>query len=114
MSRKIRYSIPILLLLITWGEMLHGQSTNFNATVVSGCSPLQVQFISSAPSGSTFNWNLGNGGTSTLANPQTYYTTPGSYTITLITSGPGGNDTVIKTSFITVYDTPVVSFIASN
>lgn len=42
----------------------------------------------------TYLWDFGDGSTSTLTNPQHTYTTPGTYVVTVIVSGPCGNDTL--------------------
>lgn len=49
-------------------------------------------------SGSTnWSWSFGDGNSSTNQNPTYTYSTPGSYLVTLIVSGPCGNDTITKT-----------------
>ncbi|MBC7865168.1 MAG: gliding motility-associated C-terminal domain-containing protein, partial [Bacteroidia bacterium] len=77
------------------------QGTNpiagFTATPTSGTSPLNVSFTNTSTSGfSGYDWNLGNGTTSTQTNPTDIYTTPGTYTVILIgvNANPACNDTV--------------------
>lgn len=87
-------------------------TADFSASTVSGCSPLIVNFQNlSTGSGLSYQWNLGNGNTSVSMNPSASYITPGTYTITLTATGPGGSDTEVKTAFITVFTpaTPNVS-----
>jgi len=85
---------------------------NFTASPTSGCSPLVVSFTNtSTGSNLSYSWNFGNSITSTLANPSTTYTSPGSYTVTLVTTGTGGSST--KTATITVNPSPTVSFSAT-
>jgi PKD repeat protein len=81
---------------------------DFTATPRSGVVPLTVQFTSTA-SGTvtTYAWDFGDGGSSTVQNPTHTYTTPGTYTVTLTVSGPGGSDTETKTAFIIVTQSPV-------
>jgi gliding motility-associated-like protein len=51
----------------------------------------------------TYNWNFGDGGTSTLANPSHTYTATGIYTVKLITtSADGCKDTLVKTNAVNV------------
>jgi gliding motility-associated-like protein len=52
----------------------------------SGCAPYTVNFQNTTDSTAitTYYWDLGNGITSTLSNPNTVYTTKGIYTATLI------------------------------
>ena len=89
---------------------------NFNFTLLpdSGCAPLLVSmpFITGAQ---TFNWNFGDGTSSTLPNPVHQFTNntndPISYTVTLIATSPFGcSDTT--SSFIVVNPSPVAQFAA--
>jgi gliding motility-associated-like protein len=57
----------------------------------------------------TWNWDLGNGETSTLQNPTTLYPLPGNYTVTLtVTNSDGCVDEV--TTIITVGEIPTADF----
>ena len=48
-----------------------------------------------------YNWNFGDGGTSTLPNPSHTYIAFGSYTVTLITTNAlGCSDTLVKPAYI--------------
>ena len=52
---------------------------------------------------SSWSWDFGDGsGTSTLQNPSYAYPAAGTYTVTLIATNAYGNDTEIKTNYITV------------
>ena len=67
----------------------------------------------SSGAGYTYSWNFGGGGatpaTSTTNNQAgVVYTTPGTYTITHIVTGPGGC-TSTTTSTVTIYAMPVVT-----
>lgn len=70
----------------------------------------------------TYQWNLGNGTTSTLSNPGPIYYSPGTYTVTMIVIGNIANgiacsDTVTKTINVnangTICIAPSTSFTAS-
>ncbi len=56
----------------------------------------------SAATGNTWNWNFGDGTTSSLASPTHTYSSGGTYTVRLITSNACGHDTTIKTNYITI------------
>ncbi len=77
--------------------VITGPNASFTASPTSGCTPpLTVNFTNnSTPSGTlTYNWNFGNGNTSTaeLPGPQTY-TNSQNYTVSLIvTDGQGCTD----------------------
>jgi len=84
----------------------------FSGTPASGNAPLIVSFVD-ASSGSidTWNWDFGDGGTSVLQNPDYTYTSPGTYTVSLTVTGPGGDDNEIKTDYINVtYSAPIADF----
>lgn len=53
------------------------------SSVVSGCVPLHVSFACNAEEGHKILWNFGDGGTSSLRNPDYIYDIPGAYTVTL-------------------------------
>lgn len=55
----------------------------------------------------TFEWDFGNGSTSTIQNPQTVYDKAGLYTVTLKYNWDGCSATKTRTAYIQVYDRPV-------
>ena len=88
---------------------------NFSANVLTGCAPLVVNFTNSSTGNPTsYSWSLGNGATSTLQNPSTTYTLPGTYTVTLTVTNANGSNTKTITNYITVNPNPTVSFTANN
>ena len=57
-----------------------------------------VQFTdTSSGSTSAWAWTFGDGGTSAAQNPTHDYALPGSYTVTLTVTGPGGTDATTRT-----------------
>ncbi len=61
----------------------------------------------------TYNWNFGDGGTSTLAAPTHSYATAGTYTVTLIvTTNNGCKDTLVKQAIVN--PKPLLSFAPST
>jgi len=88
---------------------------NFSATVVSGCSPLVVNFTDQSTGSPKFwNWDFGNGQLSNLQNPSIAFYTPGTYTITLVVKNSDGVDGITKTDYITVNPSPTAGFTASS
>src|SRR5439155_13417884 len=74
-----------------------------SATPTSGRLPLTVAFKeASTGSITTWAWNFGDSSTSTQRQPSHTYTTPGTYTVKLTVTGPGGSNTATKTGYITV------------
>jgi PKD repeat protein len=83
-------------------------SADFSAATTSYCTaPASVSFTNASANGQTWNWDFGDGSTSTDQNPTHSYTNPGVYTVVL-TAGAGvcGSDAETKTSYITVGSTP--------
>jgi len=82
----------------------------FTATPLSGAAPLSAAFTdTSTGSVTTWSWDFGDGGTSTLRNPVHTYTTAGAYTVGLTVTGPGGSDTKTLTGYVTVSPAPPVA-----
>ena len=89
----------------------------FNGSPTIGSAPLNVTFTNSTTGQvTTWAWNFGDGTTSTLKSPTHTYDSPGSYSVALTATGPGGTVTKTASSAITVSSTPaapVVDFSAS-
>ncbi|MCD6366234.1 MAG: PKD domain-containing protein, partial [Bacteroidales bacterium] len=67
--------------------------TDFSYSV----SGLDVDFTNNSSGGTTYSWDFGDGNTDTQVSPTHHYTTPGTYTVTLITTGSNGcSDTLIQ------------------
>ncbi|MBC7650139.1 MAG: PKD domain-containing protein [Deinococcales bacterium] len=80
-----------------------------------GCSPFATSFKNTSKgtgTATTYQWNFGNGNTSTLQNPGATYTTEQTYTVTLTITDGGVTSTKQKT--ITVYKKPTVNFSIVN
>lgn len=83
---------------------------DFSADQVRSCKvPFTVTFSNLTPGNNTYRWNFGDGGTSMSANPVHTYTTPGTYTVSLIAINENGcSDTIIKSQYIQIQE-PVIS-----
>ena len=76
---------------------------NFTADNTTGSDSLTVKFTdTSANYPTSWLWDFGDGTTSTEQNPTHTYSAPGVYTVKLTASNLAGNDTMTKTSYITV------------
>jgi len=81
----------------------HEPVADFSAIPIEGTVPLLVQFADqSIGIVDTWSWNFGDGATSNEQNPSHLYTSIGTYTVTLIVSGPGGTDSRTRTDYIVV------------
>jgi len=83
---------------------------NFTVNATSGTAPLDVQFTDiSTGNVTSYIWNFGDGSTSTDKNIEHVYSVPGSYTVILTVTGPGGVTSLSK--YITVnYPAPIAGF----
>lgn len=76
---------------------------DFIGVPTTGNAPLEVTFTDlSVDSVDTWVWDFGDGGSSNLQSPVYIYETTGIYSVSLIVSGPGGGDDMVKTDYITV------------
>ena len=73
-----------------------------------------VQFTKQYPGANIFNWDLGDGTTTNLPNPQHAYTEKGIYTVSLIASDTMGcTDSLVKENYILVDTTTVIKEITN-
>ena len=113
----MKRSLCIIVLHLFAVSILRAQPTAlFNASPNKGCSPATIKFTNqSTGNGLTYFWDLGNGNTSTLKDPQAIYYSPGLYSIKLfITDNKGKKDSIIKSKYVEVYKNPVTDFDAKE
>jgi gliding motility-associated-like protein len=104
-------SFFVLVLILLTGVASAQPVADFTASVRSGCSPLSVQFTDlSSGNPTSFSWSFGNGNISTFQHPSAIYIVPGTYNVTLTVSNALGTDTEVKSTFITVFNSPLVDF----
>ncbi|MFC2130438.1 PKD domain-containing protein [Bacteroidota bacterium] len=79
-------------------------NADFSAAPLTGTEPLTVSFTDLTEGGvAEWNWDFGDGQTSTEQNPSSIYKTEGTYSVTLIISNGLTQDTAIKEDLITVF-----------
>ncbi|WP_052292252.1 PKD domain-containing protein [Methanosphaerula palustris] len=89
-------------------------AANFTANATAGRTPFTVQFTDQSTGATGYQWQFGDGTTSTEQNPVHTYTTPGSYSVMLTVSEPNyGSVYTQKPGYITVTDPPTVGFSAN-
>lgn len=81
-----------------------GVISDFSVPMTQFCAaPATVNFTNLSNNGLTYNWNFGNGNTSTALNPTVTYNAQGTYTVTLMVDGGAcGADTMVKTNYISI------------
>jgi|GEM_PF-2695575 len=94
-----------------------GINIDFTASTTGGCSPLTVVFTPSIIDASfSYNWDFGNGITSTDIEPSVIYTQPGLYSVVLtVIDSANIPSSVAHQGMINVAgNAPVVNFTTSN
>jgi gliding motility-associated-like protein len=80
-------------------------------TPPTGCAPYNAEFTNTSLAGQSFQWDFGDGSTSTDINPTHLYSAAGTYTITLIANDPGTCNLIDTTrQTITVANNPTANF----
>ena len=91
---------------------------NFTADPTSGTAPLTVQFTDASTGDVTgWAWDFTNDGTidSTAQDPVYIYQSPGTYSVNLTVTGPGGTDSKVSEEYISVSPSqPVANFAANS
>ena len=92
---------------VTKPELIHANPNvvkpiaDFSANPTSGMVPLTVTFTDLSKNGPTaWQWNFGDGNTSTQQNPVYTYSKPGNYSVCLNVSNVAGSDSITKPEFI--------------
>jgi gliding motility-associated-like protein len=99
--------VLVLLVKVSFAQV----SADFIVNSTNGCAPFVVDFLDlSTGSVNSWNWDFGNGVTSTSQNPSFVYSQPGFYTITLTVSDDSSTDNEIKSSLIRVNASPLPNF----
>ena len=92
-----------------------GTYTKFNIPITSGCQNTSIGFVDSSINASIYNWNFGDGYTSTTTNPNHIYQDTGSFTVTLITYDTlGCSSSYSFPTPVRIYQIPVAAATTSN
>ncbi|MFT3678942.1 MAG: PKD domain-containing protein [Ferruginibacter sp.] len=94
-------------------------TVQFSSPGTSGCYPLDVQFNDQSIAGSdsiaSWNWDFGDGISSSLKNPTHTYTSGGNFNVTLqITNSSGCVSTLSKTAYIQISSGALADFNITN
>jgi len=115
MNHTFLFLLVLLLSFTSLGQL----SPNFTANQTNICEGETVNFQDlTTPSGSisAWNWDFGDGNSSTQQNPSHTYTAAGTYTVILVaTHATSGNASAeVKENFITVNPLPNVNYNINN
>jgi PKD repeat protein/photosystem II stability/assembly factor-like uncharacterized protein len=87
---------------------------SFTANPLEGEYPLEVTFTNASENATEYQWDFGDGTTSTDENPVHTYTDPDNYTVSLSASNSSNSDTETKSNYIVVlWPVPVADFTAT-
>ncbi|MCB0480323.1 MAG: PKD domain-containing protein [Flavobacteriales bacterium] len=94
--------------------VLAGPTADFSINPASGCDSTVVAITENASNAALYNWNFGDGTSSSLTNPPAHkYDSVAVYTLALtVTHANGCTDATSKT--VTIYGSPVVDFTPKN
>ncbi|NOT31498.1 MAG: DNRLRE domain-containing protein, partial [Planctomycetes bacterium] len=84
-------------------ELFPPTVADFSANPTAGAAPLSVAFTDlSSGSPTSWSWDFGDGTLELVPSPVHVYANPGSFSVTLSASGPGGADGETQTNLVTV------------
>lgn len=108
------FFLAIIGILFLETEAQAQLNATFYADKQGGCSPLTITFsnTTNASSSAVYEWDFGNGNTSSLKNPGAVFLDQKEYTVTLTVKD--GNQTSSSSLVVTVYKKPVVDFSISS
>ncbi|MEI9955526.1 MAG: PKD domain-containing protein [Ferruginibacter sp.] len=84
--------------------VLNKPVASFTAVNTTSCkAPLTVSFTNTSTGAATYNWDFGDGNSSTVKSPTHTYTTTGTFSVTLIvTNANGCSDTLKKPELVKI------------
>ena len=105
---------PILTIHYLQSSIPCDVAADFSASSIAGCAPQTVNFtdLSTGPV-TSWSWNFGDGGTSTLQNPSHSYNAVGTYTVNLTVTSAVCNNTKTRTGYVTIGVAPTAAFFGS-
>ncbi|WP_394698737.1 DUF3344 domain-containing protein [uncultured Methanoregula sp.] len=94
----------LAILKVEYKSAITGEPVaSFSSNVTNGQKPLAVRFTDlSAGSPTGWKWDFGDSTNTTEQNPAHVYTSYGTYTVSLTATNAKGNNTLARSSFITV------------
>ncbi|NND93265.1 MAG: PKD domain-containing protein, partial [Flavobacteriales bacterium] len=78
-----------------------------------GCAPVTIEFENLSEYGTNYIWSFGDGGVSSNQDPVYTFYIPGTYTVSLLVTGPGGSDIVVHDTVVHVFPNATAYFTAN-
>lgn len=112
-TRSVAFTYALLFVLLLLNVVAHAQvKADFTPGKTSDCESLITKFTDNSTGNPvSWQWNLGNGFTSTQQSPSASYTAPGNYKVTLTVKDAAGNTSTAEQT-VTVWDKPKPDFTA--
>ncbi len=119
---SIRFSALCLLAVSLCGcpllnPFLASPESAFEGSPTTGEAPLTVLFVDASEAGTAniaeWQWDFGDGSSSTSRNPSHVYTMPGTYTVSLTVTTSVGTHTALRRDYIEVVEPPTAAFEAT-
>lgn len=89
--------------------------SEFHSNIQTACVGQQINFYDYSTNVPTsWNWNFGDGTTSTQQNPVHSYNSSGTFNVSLTVSNQSCNNTKLKSTYISIGGLPFVNFSANN
>lgn len=111
----------LFVLAIVMGQLAFSQAptANFTASPLVVCIGSPINFTNTSTAGGSpivsRTWDFGDGNSSTALNPTHTYSSPGTYTVTLVVTAQNGQaDAEVKPAYVVVNPLPTVGFTASG
>ena len=109
-----RAVIPVLIAAAAFSPAKAQLNADFSTSSTKGCKPVSVTFTDQSSGNITsYQWDFGNGNTSTKADPEATYVNAGVYDVTLVVSSGNRTDTITKANLVEVYNPPESGFQAT-
>lgn len=101
---------------VAYVQIVDNVTIDFTANTTTACLGDQISFVDiSSPTPVSWEWDFGDGSTSTDQFPDHLYTTPGTYEVSLTaTYSASCQGTETKTGYITIGEIPFVDFTADT
>lgn len=79
-------------------------NVNFNTSITGFCgvTSANVPFTNTTTNATSYEWDFGDGNTSTATSPTHNYSTAGIFTVKLVACGASSCDSLIRTNYITI------------
>ena len=108
-------SLVAAIFLLPTAQGFPQSSGKIIATKTEGCAPFTVSFSSTIQNASSYQWDFGNGTTSSLEKPVVLYDSPGNYPVKLTVTDEDNNaHTLVLAQPIEIVGKPIVEFSISG